>query len=739
MRLRITNLTGSPINTSLGSIAGLSTITSQLSPEQYHQAMQQLKALEDAGSISIEPDSVLDSSVGGRDFISGRSVRRYDIREFGARPGQLNKAVTSRAIQSILKRISNDTYFGGMNQGESAVIYFPVGDWWICEPLTYLGSLGQGVVFLGEHALARGGLQGSVLVYDGIAGGTLLECIGINGSEIKNLEFNGNGLARRLLWLHQASTGTYPSGVQVQPSSGVNVHSCTFNNPGNYSDSILVAAGEKVHSSNTYQSSEYRFFNCYFQGRDVGPGSLQGWGFRALDSGNTKNFVFQSCIFNTLYRGIECSSGYCLVSDCNSGNIGGYGRPGGAVLTVGGNTCTVLGGGLENGSPGYAARFLSGGQGTRLSMKGIYIAASPPADDYIVTAGSCSLSLIDCYFESNSRNTSTMIAWAGSTPYILDQEVQNGNNAYKVITAGTSATTGGPTGTANDITDGTVHWKYVSPADANILKIQASQAVNQDGANWGAVAIQNCVFVYNTARITAVPLYDGSNNHIGGGTGNVQLPNSDEAADFSRTLPVNVTLEGNSTGLGGGNLDQYLPNWKGGRPAYGMDQLFQNNAGYFHGEPYCSVLRNGGEIFILKLDYRAFKLNAQGTTEYRHCTLVDVPAKTAITGCWMQVDTLFAGPSSPLTIAIGTNSDIDALMTAVDVKTATLPIVYGRYPDNSCLGVMLDIMKDQPYGTVLDWTSTTSVYAALYADFFADLPSLSAGVVTIYLAYKRMA
>jgi hypothetical protein len=262
--------------------------------------------------------------------------------------------------------------------------------------------------------------------------------------------------------------------------------------------------------------------------------------------------------------------------------------------------------------------------------------------------------------------------------------------------------------------------------------------VNQDGSNWGAVTIQNCVFSYTSTRITAVPLYDGSNNHIGGGTGNVQLSNSEEAADYSRTLPINVSLEGNSTGLAGGNLDEYLPNWKGGRPTYGMDQLFQNNTGYVHGEPHCTVLRNGGDLFIVKVDYRAFKLNAQGNTQYRHCTLVDVPPKTAITGCWMQVDTLFAGPSNPLAMAIGTNSDVDALMTAVDVKTATLPIVYGTHPNNACMGVLLDITKDQPYGTVLGWTSATSVYAALYADFFADLPSLSAGAVTIYLAYKRM-
>lgn len=49
-------------------------------------------------------------------------------------------------------------------------------------------------------------------------------------------------------------------------------------------------------------------------------------------------------------------------------------------------------------------------------------------------------------------------AWAASTDYVLRQNVLNGGNIYECVTAGTSASSGGPTGTSAEITDGTCVW-----------------------------------------------------------------------------------------------------------------------------------------------------------------------------------------------------------------------------------------------------------------------------------------
>ena len=48
--------------------------------------------------------------------------------------------------------------------------------------------------------------------------------------------------------------------------------------------------------------------------------------------------------------------------------------------------------------------------------------------------------------------------WAASTEYALRSFVVNNANRYELVTAGTSASSGGPTGTDSEITDGTCVW-----------------------------------------------------------------------------------------------------------------------------------------------------------------------------------------------------------------------------------------------------------------------------------------
>lgn len=54
-------------------------------------------------------------------------------------------------------------------------------------------------------------------------------------------------------------------------------------------------------------------------------------------------------------------------------------------------------------------------------------------------------------------------AWAATTAYVAGDRRRNGGTqrVYQCITAGTSAGSGGPTTTAADITDGTVHWRFL--------------------------------------------------------------------------------------------------------------------------------------------------------------------------------------------------------------------------------------------------------------------------------------
>ena len=58
-------------------------------------------------------------------------------------------------------------------------------------------------------------------------------------------------------------------------------------------------------------------------------------------------------------------------------------------------------------------------------------------------------------------NGSVIQAWTPSTAYLVAAQVVNNNLQYKCVTAGTSAATGGPTGTGTGISDGTAVWDNV--------------------------------------------------------------------------------------------------------------------------------------------------------------------------------------------------------------------------------------------------------------------------------------
>ena len=65
-------------------------------------------------------------------------------------------------------------------------------------------------------------------------------------------------------------------------------------------------------------------------------------------------------------------------------------------------------------------------------------------------------------FATDSLGTITALtAWAITTAYVVGDRVTNAARAYVCITAGTSAGSGGPTTTSDDITDNGAHWRYM--------------------------------------------------------------------------------------------------------------------------------------------------------------------------------------------------------------------------------------------------------------------------------------
>lgn len=68
-----------------------------------------------------------------------------------------------------------------------------------------------------------------------------------------------------------------------------------------------------------------------------------------------------------------------------------------------------------------------------------------------------------------------LAAWQQNHAYILGARVSNASVAFQCITSGTSQNTGsGPVGSGSDITDGTVHWKWLSAIDYNSIQSWAN-------------------------------------------------------------------------------------------------------------------------------------------------------------------------------------------------------------------------------------------------------------------------
>lgn len=80
----------------------------------------------------------------------------------------------------------------------------------------------------------------------------------------------------------------------------------------------------------------------------------------------------------------------------------------------------------------------------------------------LTTGREASVTVTGDRFRTLSGVTITALTgWAPTTAYVVGDRRTNSSKCYLCITAGTSAGSGGPTGTGSDITDGTVHWRYL--------------------------------------------------------------------------------------------------------------------------------------------------------------------------------------------------------------------------------------------------------------------------------------
>ena len=91
--------------------------------------------------------------------------------------------------------------------------------------------------------------------------------------------------------------------------------------------------------------------------------------------------------------------------------------------------------------------------------------------------------------------------WAASTAYVVGDQVKNDSGKiYTCDTAGTSAGSGGPTGTGSDITDNSARWDYTSTETASTYLTGTSNS------NYDVLTVQDTTIITNNLiSVTAEP------------------------------------------------------------------------------------------------------------------------------------------------------------------------------------------------------------------------------------------
>lgn len=106
------------------------------------------------------------------------------------------------------------------------------------------------------------------------------------------------------------------------------------------------------------------------------------------------------------------------------------------------------------------------------------------------------------------KTTAAPTPWAPSTAYLVGAQVGNVGNIYSCTVAGTSAPSGGPTGTGGAIVDGTCTWAFVSASPTTNPKAAMKAALaGMSVPSVGALRLQQGVQAFWATMVASPPMY----------------------------------------------------------------------------------------------------------------------------------------------------------------------------------------------------------------------------------------
>ena len=224
----------------------------------------------------------------------------------------------------------------------------------------------------------------------------------------------------------------------------------------------------------------------------------------------------------------------------------------------------------------------------------------PPAPAYPARSYSAS----DCYdpVQNPGGNRLEAMPWTAGTAIVVGQSRANNNNVYFCTTAGTTASSGGPSGTGTSITDGSVVWTYAFPQFMSVLGSGTAGTIANPG---GSTSITISGQLFTGAYLSRAT---GGTNTAGTITAAIESPWSNGQMGQRQSLAFS---------LGGGSATE----------------SFQLRLGYL----------NYNQLGILASDL--------GVTPFTIDMEVEITGAANLTTCYPYVSgpngaTMLAGPSS---------------------------------------------------------------------------------------------
>jgi hypothetical protein len=330
-------------------------------------------------------------------LLADRFAEVVNVKDFGAIGNGV--ADDTAAIQAAINVFSGTGWNGSSwgNPTKSGKVFFPKGVYPISTTLTYNGGSSFGVTLEGAHT--DGGAAGAVLRWTGAAGGTLLSTVGMVGSRIAHLQFDGAVVGQVPLYIIRIDSR---SGAGQGPGAHDDVLEKVICYLGNNASSVCIVLGHDVGGGGTDQVDTIVFRDCMLLGADVGTG------IKTLEGGNTTNFSIIGGTIGHLGTGVD----FTLATISVSNKIRD-------TLFLANSVVDVLTGGplLISGSHSEVSKkYVTGTVSSNpmpISIEDSSWVGTTAADDIIITAGGF-LTLKGNYFRNSRTGTSIPKVQLGS-------------------------------------------------------------------------------------------------------------------------------------------------------------------------------------------------------------------------------------------------------------------------------------------------------------------------------------